>query len=97
MKLLRNIALAPFLVGCSAWTPASQPESGVSRRNFVSTSIVGAVLAGASLDANATPSGLSLVAPESIKDKVVVITGATTGKKIFEVAVPAAFSVSALS
>lgn len=84
MKLLRKIALVSLAVGGAAWTPLPQPKSaetssGLSRRNFVATSIAGAILAGTSLDANAATTGLSLVDPETLTDKVVVITGATTG------------------
>ena len=63
---------SPVTVGKNAY---------LNRRNFVATSIAGAVLAGTSLEsALAAPAnGLSLVAPDAVKGKVVVITGGTTG------------------
>ena len=85
MKLLRSIALISLAVGSSeAWTPSQtkNPDrvgTTISRRNFVATSIAGAVLAGTSSNANAATSAFSLVAPSTLQDKVVVITGGTTG------------------
>jgi len=78
-----------FVSGVKAWSPSPNPKQNVvaaekeggllSRRNFVAASITSAILAGASEQTLAAPSGLSLVEPNSLEGKVIVITGASTG------------------
>ncbi|CAB9531776.1 Dehydrogenase/reductase SDR family member on chromosome X homolog [Seminavis robusta] len=94
-----NLFLKLFLVSlsltqpCEAWAPTSVESSsassagtkdGLSRRNFMATSVAGAVLAGTSLTVQPAPAaaattGLDLVQPNTLNGKVVVITGASTG------------------
>ena len=66
-------------------TTKSTPSktTAFSRRGFVATSVAGTVLAGNVIQAPpataATTTGKDLVKPDSLKDKVIVITGGTTG------------------
>jgi NAD(P)-dependent dehydrogenase (short-subunit alcohol dehydrogenase family) len=84
LSLERFLILALLLGRCEGWTPSSTDKATAvsSRRNFVATSIAGAVLAGTSFlaePAAAATNGLTLVQPNTLNDKVFVITGATTG------------------
>ena len=81
--------------GIEAWSFSSKPAATdttvalSSRRNFFSTSMAGcavAVAAGVATtitsfpeEADAATNGLALVKPNTLQDKVYVITGATTG------------------
>jgi len=89
MKLLTSILfLLTLLNVAKGWSP---PSSSGSRREFLSKSIAAsaggaAILAGQafigvepSAAAAATPSTADLVQPHSLDDKVMVITGGTTG------------------
>jgi len=55
------------------------PASVFSRRNFVATSIAGAVLAGISSESLAATNALTLVSPSTLQGQTALITGATTG------------------
>lgn len=79
--------LTCIVASVHGWTPPdpkvwakSPPSPVLSRRDYVAASLAGTVLAGKTLETSAaTPVGKDLVKPGSLKDKVIVITGGTTG------------------